>query len=118
MLLHLIFWAIRAAAKSGSNSSAPAKRKVKVGPVTLECPFCQTLGIATHFNLDQRTLSNDWQRVMEVYECAKCRKTMNAEAMRNDGTGVMIAKIWECPSCQAKNPATRFDCVSCGNSLN
>jgi hypothetical protein len=117
MLIDLIILVIRLATKnSNSSNSSPTKRKVNAGHVTIECPFCQTLGIATQFNLDQRT-GNAWQRVMDVYECSHCRRSMNAEAMRNDGTGVLIAKTWECPACQALNPAVRFDCVSCGSPI-
>jgi hypothetical protein len=114
-LIHLILFIVRLLSKNDPTTAT--HRKIKVGPVTLECPFCRTLGIATQFNLDQRTATNTWQRQMEIYECAACRKTMNADAMRNDGTGVLVAKLWTCPACRAPNPATRTDCPTCGATL-
>jgi hypothetical protein len=117
MLLDLIILIIRLATKdSDSSSSAPAKRKVQAGHVTLECPFCHTLGVAPQFNLEYRT-SSGWQRHMETYECPTCNHSMNAETMHNDGTGVLVAKTWNCPACHSPNPATQFVCSSCGTHL-
>ena len=116
MLLHLIIWLIRNASNKSATAAPANKRKVNAGQVTIECPFCQTLGLATQFNLEERT-GSAWQRLMDVYECSQCRRSMNAEAMRNDGTGVLIAKTWECPACKTPNPAVRFDCASCGSRI-
>ena len=117
MLIHLLIWAIRAATKdAGGSSKAPAigsKRKTRVGQVALECPHCQALGLATQYNLDERT-DTGWRRTMVIYECGQCRRTMNAEALHNDGTGVLTARQWDCPACRSKNPAVRSDCANCG----
>ena len=119
-LVHLIILLVRLlSGASGGSAQAPrigSKRRNKAGQVTLECPFCQHLGVATQHNLDQWT-GRVWQREMETYECPKCRRAMNAEAMQNDGTGVLTAKTWECPSCRSRNLAVRFDCQTCGLKL-
>jgi hypothetical protein len=115
MLLDLIILAIRLATKD-ANASTATHRKTPAGPVTLECPFCQSLTVANQFHLDQRT-GSAWQRLMDTYECPNCRRSMNAEAFHNDGTGVLIPKTWTCPNCHAPNPATQSFCNSCSATL-
>jgi predicted RNA-binding Zn-ribbon protein involved in translation (DUF1610 family) len=116
-LIHLILLLVRLLSKNATAPNAPTQRKTQAGHVTLECPFCHTLGVAPQFNFDRRTASNAWQRHMETYECPNCRRSINAETMRNDGTGVLVVKLWSCPTCRAQIPATRFDCPACGTSL-
>lgn len=120
-IIHLILLIVRAL--SGANSPVRgegpplgAKRRALTGHVTMECPFCNTLGVATCEQIYQRTGAG-WVRQMDTYQCAKCRRTMNAAAMHNDGSGVLVARTWECPACRNRNPAVRFDCATCGARL-
>ena len=116
-IIHLILLLLRAlsggAGNRGAGQQLGAKRRVRAGPVTMECPFCQTLGVAACENLYELQ-SSGWVRQMDIYQCAKCRRTINAQAMQNDGTGVLIAKTWECPACRNRNLASRADCATCG----
>jgi len=122
ILVHLIFLIIRLAsggANQAARASGPAvgsRQRTKGADVALECPFCKTLGVAGFYGVFQYQFSG-WIREMNIYECNNCRRTMNADAMQNDGSGVMTAKQWGCPSCLTQNPAVIHTCGNCGHAL-
>jgi hypothetical protein len=103
------------------NRPAPGtQRRRQNGRVTLECPLCHALGVATQFTVEQftgETWGRSWQVLRDVYQCPACNAFMNAEAFKNDGTGVLTVRTWDCPACTTDNSALTFQCQNCGFTL-
>ena len=112
MILHLIMALM---GKKEGPLPVERHRNRAVGELVLDCPMCGTLGVCTHFSVEESNgrQGDAWKHVNDVYQCESCHVVLEADSMENDGHGVMRAKMWTCASCGAANSELKFSCTQC-----